>query len=78
MKIYAFQLLIYNFCDIITVYYFVYKIQLKNGESPESPLLGDGKYCGTTVPETLMTTGNKLFVKTVGTGTHVSFKLEYR
>ncbi|KAH0568173.1 hypothetical protein KQX54_019308 [Cotesia glomerata] len=55
-----------------------YYLMLKNGESPESPLLGDGKFCGNTVPETLMTTGNKLFVKTVGTGTHVSFKLEYR
>ncbi|XP_057337332.1 cubilin-like isoform X2 [Microplitis mediator] len=55
-----------------------YYLMLKNGGGPESPLLGDGKYCGNTLPETLMTTGNKLYVKTVGTGTHVNFALEWR
>ncbi|XP_034938584.1 cubilin [Chelonus insularis] len=55
-----------------------YYLLLKNGAGPDSPLLDKGKFCGRTPPGTLMTTGNKLYVKAVGAGLHVNFKLTYR
>ncbi|XP_044011009.1 cubilin [Aphidius gifuensis] len=57
-----------------------YYLMLKNGEGPNSPLLGNGKYCGNTTysNNVLTTTGNKLYVKSVGGGSHVSFYLTYR
>lgn len=40
--------------------------QLRNGDSVDSPVLGSGRLCGTTVPSgTFMTTGNRLHVKFV-------------
>lgn len=57
-----------------------YYLMLKNGEGPDSPLLGNGKYCGNSTESTeiLMTTGNKLYVKAVGSGSHLEFRLTYR
>ena len=52
---------------------------MKNGAGPDSPLLADGKYCSSTEPPAhLETTGNKLYVKAVGTRSHINFKLMYR
>ncbi|CAG2055987.1 unnamed protein product, partial [Timema podura] len=36
---------------------------LRNGGSSDSPPLGNGKYCGTTIPVVNQTTGNKLCTK---------------
>nr|CAD7455080.1 unnamed protein product [Timema tahoe] len=41
-------------------------VVLRNGGSSDSPPLGNGKYCGTTIPVVNQTTGNKLFVKYTG------------
>ncbi|XP_077301904.1 cubilin-like [Arctopsyche grandis] len=39
-------------------------IMIKNGGSDDSPLLGNGKYCGDYLPNvTLQTNGNRLYVK---------------
>ncbi|XP_077300380.1 cubilin homolog [Arctopsyche grandis] len=39
-------------------------LMIRNGDSNDSPILGDGKYCGNVIPSTpLQTTGNRLFVK---------------
>ncbi|XP_046746481.1 cubilin-like [Diprion similis] len=55
-------------------------VMLKNGHAVSSPLLGLGKYCGSTLPaQSLHTTGNLLYVKF--TGPHMGgilFKLTYR
>ncbi|KAF4532436.1 hypothetical protein B566_EDAN014438 [Ephemera danica] len=40
-----------------------YFVMLKNGAGPESPLLGDGSYCGQDIPIIPKTTGNKLYIK---------------
>ncbi|XP_043479110.1 cubilin-like isoform X2 [Leptopilina heterotoma] len=53
-------------------------IMLKNGESAFSPLLGEGKYCGDSLPSSLMTTTNKLYVKAVWLASSAKFKLSYR
>lgn len=52
---------------------------MKNGDGPDSPLLGDGTYCGRVPPDaSLTTTANHLYVKAVGTGLHVVYKLTYK
>ncbi|KAF4529657.1 hypothetical protein B566_EDAN017693, partial [Ephemera danica] len=55
-----------------------YYVMLKNGAGPESPLLGDGSYCGQVIPIIPKTTGNKLYIKYLGSrlGTY-GFKLRY-
>ncbi|KAK0075492.1 hypothetical protein PV325_006820, partial [Microctonus aethiopoides] len=56
-----------------------YYLMLKNGDGPDSPLLGDGTYCGQVPPDaSLITTANHLYVKAVGTGLHVVYKLTYK
>lgn len=37
-------------------------ILFKNGESMESPFLGQGKYCGTSIPSITKTSSNRAFV----------------
>ncbi|XP_029168402.1 cubilin-like [Nylanderia fulva] len=51
---------------------------LKNGDGILSPLLGNGKYCGSVVPPELETTGNRLYVKVAAMGYQYRFKLTYR
>ncbi|KAH0948163.1 hypothetical protein HN011_006977 [Eciton burchellii] len=51
---------------------------LKNGNGMLSPLLGNGKYCGSVLPPELETTGNHLYVKATGNGPLLNFKLTYR
>ncbi|XP_014605735.1 PREDICTED: cubilin-like [Polistes canadensis] len=61
-----------NACD-------VNYLMLKNGGDISSPLLGDGKYC-TEISSTstqLETIGNKLYIRAVGVGTNLMFKLQY-
>ncbi|XP_015512725.2 cubilin [Neodiprion lecontei] len=54
-------------------------VMLKNGHAVSSPLLGDGKYCGSTLPaQSLQTTGNLLYVKFTGSKMRNLFKLTYR
>ncbi|KAG7199007.1 hypothetical protein KM043_013159 [Ampulex compressa] len=53
-------------------------LMMKNGHEPSSPLLGAGKFCGDVLPAPLRTTGNRLYVKAVGTRPNVRFKLTYR
>ncbi|KAF4532443.1 hypothetical protein B566_EDAN014448 [Ephemera danica] len=55
-----------------------YYVMLKNGAGPESPLLGDGSYCGQDIPIIPKTTGNRLYIKYQGLRirTH-GFKLRY-
>ncbi|XP_012136673.2 cubilin [Megachile rotundata] len=53
-------------------------LMLKNGADVHSPLLGAGKYCGEVTPAPLQTTGNRLYVKAVGTKRNMNFKLSYR
>ncbi|XP_046746260.1 cubilin-like [Diprion similis] len=54
-------------------------VMLKNGDAVSSPLLGHGKYCGTTLPaQSLQTTGNSLYVKFTGSKMRDLFKLTYR
>lgn len=45
---------------MLTIWFFY--LQLRNGANEESPFLGSGRYCGTTVPANLETNGNHLFV----------------
>lgn len=50
---------------------------IKNGRDDDSPVLGNGQYCGTTIPIIPPTSGNRAFVKFNGKlgGT---FKLKYK
>ncbi|KAL3290304.1 hypothetical protein HHI36_023648 [Cryptolaemus montrouzieri] len=51
-------------------------ITLRNGLLPDSPLLGDGHYCGTRSP-VLNTTGNQLGVKYIGNPNIKGFTLVF-
>ncbi|XP_049840781.1 cubilin-like [Schistocerca gregaria] len=53
-------------------------LMLKNGGSEDSPLLGNGKYCGPKPTDQLQTTGNKLFVKFVGHRRSEGFKIKFQ
>ncbi|KZC14141.1 Cubilin [Dufourea novaeangliae] len=53
-------------------------VLLKNGDGSTSSLLGDGKYCPNSTPPTLMTTGNRLYVKLFAARIKLHFKLSYR
>ena len=44
----------------------------------DSPLLGNGKYCGQVLPAPLKTTGNRLYVKLSGVKHSIDIKLAYR
>ncbi|CAH1989272.1 unnamed protein product [Acanthoscelides obtectus] len=52
-------------------------LMVKNGISQESPFLGNGKYCGSIVPEKLTSTGNNLYVKYKG-NRNSKFRLRYQ
>ncbi|KAF4524800.1 hypothetical protein B566_EDAN010175 [Ephemera danica] len=53
-------------------------VMLKNGAGPDSPLLGDGSYCGQVIPIIPKTTGNKLYIKYNGLRSgSFGFKLRY-
>ncbi|XP_011302978.1 cubilin [Fopius arisanus] len=55
-------------------------VLLKNGQEVDSPFLGDGKYCSSNEEEheSLMTTGNKLYVKISAIALVAIVKISYR
>ncbi|XP_018577861.1 cubilin-like [Anoplophora glabripennis] len=53
-------------------------IMLRNGKYQDSSILGNGKYCGTDIPEPLNTTGNYLYIKYYGSLKIKGFKLKYQ
>ncbi|KAJ8923869.1 hypothetical protein NQ315_010451 [Exocentrus adspersus] len=53
-------------------------LMLRNGKYPDSPLLGNGKYCGTSIPQPLNTTGNHLFVKYNGPPIFKGYRIKYQ
>ena len=53
-------------------------LQLKNGESANSPLLGVGKYCNGIKPPVQNTSSNYLYVKLSVSYAIVHFKLLFR
>ena len=40
-------------------------MQLRNGDSVDSPVVGDGRLCGNSIPSVMTTSGNHLHVKFV-------------
>ncbi|CAG9855166.1 unnamed protein product [Phyllotreta striolata] len=53
-------------------------LMIRNGKFADSPLLGIGKYCGSTLPEKLRSTGNNLYIKYKGSLSNDGFKLKYQ
>jgi hypothetical protein len=39
---------------------------MRNGQFPDSPILGKGKYCGEVLPPKLTTTSNNAYLKYTG------------
>ncbi|CAG9816798.1 unnamed protein product [Phaedon cochleariae] len=52
-------------------------LMIRNGKYSDSPILGNGKYCGTELPDKLTSTGNNLFIKYKGSENIVGFRLKY-
>lgn len=50
---------------ILKILLMFHQLQLRNGDSVDSPVLGSGRLCGNTVPTELVTSGNRLHVKFV-------------
>ncbi|KAJ3659671.1 hypothetical protein Zmor_011346 [Zophobas morio] len=53
-------------------------LMIRNGIFSDSPILGDGKYCGDQLPSILKTTGNNAYIKYQGQSSAANFKMRYR
>ncbi|XP_060536860.1 cubilin [Cylas formicarius] len=55
-------------------------LMIRNGQYSDSPILGNGKYCGNDIPSpnVLKSTGNHIYVKYTGSGLIQGFKLKYQ
>ncbi|GFG35967.1 hypothetical protein Cfor_02931, partial [Coptotermes formosanus] len=70
---------VFNVPSIDTAHCAQNYIVLRNGRSRLSPMLGQGRYCGTQAPANIPeTSGNELSVTFVGLSTAAVFKLVYR
>ncbi|RZC32589.1 cubilin, partial [Asbolus verrucosus] len=52
-------------------------VEVRNGGFPDSPILGDGKYCGVLAPFTLNTTSNSAYIKFFGFNEASDFTIRY-
>ncbi|KAH0809453.1 hypothetical protein GEV33_013339 [Tenebrio molitor] len=55
-----------------------YLTKIRNGQFPDSPILGQGKYCGEVLPPKLTTTSNNAYLKYTGVHNVANFELRYR
>ncbi|XP_021927790.1 cubilin [Zootermopsis nevadensis] len=70
---------VFNVPSVDTTHCAENNIVLRNGRSRASPMLGQGRYCGTEAPTNIPeTTGNELSVTFVGLSAAAIFKLVYR
>ncbi|XP_068906568.1 cubilin-like isoform X2 [Tenebrio molitor] len=53
-------------------------LMIRNGQFPDSPILGQGKYCGEVLPPKLTTTSNNAYLKYTGVHNVANFELRYR